>query len=219
MHRQAILACAALACGLLPLWANAQTGAALAESPPVADATAAAPAAVPPAACADCVIIPALTPVQLEMMATLGSKVSRTGDTFPIRLVTAIIVDSKEVIPAGTMGVGEVVHAKKSGGMGAAGELVLAARYLDIGGQHLRLRSLHIALAGHSKIDTTNGVALAGAATVPPLMLVGYFLSGGQATVPQGTVAFAKTADAFSLELPAQIPTAPVSSNLQGEKK
>ncbi|MET0587174.1 MAG: hypothetical protein ABWZ75_01520 [Novosphingobium sp.] len=71
---------------------------------------------------------PALTPVSIQILAALGSKVSKSGDTFPIRLAAPVIVDGTVAIPAGAEGMGEVVHAKKGGGIGAAGELVLAAR-------------------------------------------------------------------------------------------
>ena len=45
---------------------------------------------------------------------------------------------------------GEVVHAKKGGGSGAAGELVLAARYLDFEGSRVRLRSMRLDGNGES---------------------------------------------------------------------
>ena len=104
------------------------------------------PHSTPEEPCADCVTIPALTPIKIELLETLGSKVSTSGETFPFRLAGPVLIDGKVAIPAGTPGVGEVVHAKKSGGSGAAGELVLAARYLDVQGRRLRLRSLKSAL-------------------------------------------------------------------------
>jgi len=139
---------------------------------------------------------------------TLGSKISKTGDTFPIRLAEPILIDGREVIAAGTPGMGEVVHAKKSGGSGAAGELVLAARYLEVAGQRLHLRSLHVSPNGQSKINTVNTINTASAAVAPPLSLIGFFITGGQATVPQGTIADAKTAEAFTLTAPATAPAA-----------
>jgi hypothetical protein len=141
--------------------------------------------------------------VRLEVLTMLGSKVSKTGDTFPIRLATPIVVDGNEVIPSGTTGMGEVIHAKKSGGSGSAGELVLAARYLDVGGQRLRLRSLHLSPNGRTKINTVNTINVASAASPLPIGLIGFFISGGNSTVPQGTIADAKTAEAFVLPSPA----------------
>lgn len=144
--------------------------------------------------------MPALTPVKIELMATLGSKISTSGESFQIRLAQPILVEGKVAIPAGTPGAGEVVHAKKSGGGGAAGELVLAARYLDFAGRRLRLRSMNFAQNGRSNTDTANAVALAGAASPLPIGLVGFLITGRQITVPQGTIADAKTAEAFTVQ-------------------
>ncbi len=81
------------------------------------------------------------------------------------------------------------MHAKKAGGSGAAGELVLAARYLDVDGRHLELRSLRLVPEGNSKINTVNTMMVATAASPIPVSLVGFFINGGQAVVPQGTIA------------------------------
>jgi hypothetical protein len=61
--------------------------------------------------------VPSFTEVAVEILAELGSKTSIKGETFPIRLVNAIIVDGREIVPAGAEGVGEVIHAKGNGGM------------------------------------------------------------------------------------------------------
>jgi hypothetical protein len=161
----------------------------------------AAAASVTASAPCDCVTVAPLTVVSIEIQTDLGSKTSTTGELFPLRLAAPMIVGGKEVLAAGTPGQGEVVHAKKSGGMGAAGELVLAARFLDIGGRHLRLRSLRIAPSGQSKINTVNTVNAASAASPLPIGLIGFFISGGQATVPAGTIAEAKTAESFTIEM------------------
>jgi hypothetical protein len=155
--------------------------------------------------------LPALTPVSIEVLAALGSKTSKTGDTFPIRLAAPIMLDGKEAIPAGAAGLGEVVHAKKSGGMGAAGELVLAARYLEVGDRKLRLRSLRLVPQGKSAINRVGGFNAASAASPLPIGLIGFFIQGGQAAVPPGTIAEAKTAEAFVLE--ARAPASPAMPN------
>jgi hypothetical protein len=202
LHTRIFLASAAVACGLFPWCAAAQVAPA-----PVGQSAVDAGSATArgPEACADCLTIPALTPVKVEVLATLGSKTSKTGDTFPIRLAEPIVIDGMDAIPAGTTGMGEVVHAKKSGGSGAAGELVLAARYLDVGGERLRLRSMHLSPNGRSNIDTVQALNVASAAAMPALSLIGFFITGGQATVPKGTIADAKTAAAFTLASPVTV--------------
>lgn len=132
-------------------------------------------------------------------MAPLGSRASKTGDTFAIQLIDPIMVDGAVIVPAGVTGVGEVIHAKKAGGSGAPGELVLAARYLDVGGQRLKLRSLHFATSGKSKYATVERINMAAAVAAPVLSVVGLFMKGGETDVPPGAIAEAKTAEAMPI--------------------
>jgi hypothetical protein len=157
--------------------------------------------APPPAIAAP--TVPALTPVSIEILAPPGSKISKSGDSFPIRLAAPIVIGGKEVVPAGAPGVGEVIHAKKSGGMGTAGELVLAARYLEVDGRRLMLRSLNIAAAGQSSIHKVDAINAASAVSPLPIGLIGFFISGGQVNVAKGTIAPAKTRESFALAAPA----------------
>ena len=159
--------------------------------------------------CATCVTIPALTPVRVEILAPLGSKISKTGDMFPLRLAAPIALDGHVLVPGGTTGMGEVIHAKKGGGSGSAGELVLAVRYLDVGGRRLRLRSLHLASEGRSNIGTVNAINVGSAASPLPIGLIGFFITGGQATIAQGTIADARTAEPFAVEQPPPITPKP----------
>lgn len=161
--------------------------------------------------------MPALTPVSLEIATDLGSKTSKSGDSFPIRLAAPIMVEGTEAVAAGAEGMGEVVHAKESGGMGAAGELVLAARWLQVGERRLRLRSLKIVPEGQSRINTVNAINAGSAASPLPIGLIGYFISGGQAIVPKGTIADARTAEAFDLPR-AALPTGQTISTGEEEK-
>lgn len=149
------------------------------------------------------VTVPRLTPVLIELLATLSSETSATGDRFPLRLAEALVIDGETVIPAGTTGEGEVIHAKRKGGMGAAGELILTARFLDLGGQHIALRSLRVNGDGQSRIDTVNSLAVASAATIPLASLVGFFITGGAKTVNEGTIAAARTAEDVAVRLAA----------------
>lgn len=156
-------------------------------------AMAAAPASAAPRA------VPALTPVVLRIDAELGSKLSRPGQTFPVVLEKPVVVDGVELVKAGATGEGEVVWAKKAGMSGSAGELVLAARWLDVDGRHLRLRSLHLAPVGADAIGRVNGLAIATAASPIPVSMLGYFVTGQQAFVPRGTLAEARVAEPFLL--------------------
>lgn len=153
--------------------------------------------------------VPALTPVKLVIRTHLGSRISTSGESFPIVLAEPIVIDGVEVVPAGTEGTGEVVHARKSGGSGSAGELILAARYLQLGERRLRLRSMNFARAGEDATGSVNTAAIASAATVPLLGLFGFFVKGKSIDIPEGTQAMARTAEPFVLDPPAGAPAGP----------
>jgi hypothetical protein len=154
------------------------------------------------------VVIPALTPVVVELLADEGSNISKSGDTFPLRLAEPIRVNGVDLIPAGTQGMGEVIHAKKSGGSGSGGELILAANFLEVDGRHLPLRSLDLAATGANKYRTADSLGIAGAATVAPVALIGMLVKGKPITIPKGTIAAAKTATAFTLPAASSVPAA-----------
>lgn len=157
--------------------------------------------------------VPPLTPIRISIRTHLGSKISTSGQSFEFELAEPIRIDDTVMIPAGTRGVGEVVHAKKSGGSGASGELVLAARYLDLGERRLRLRSLRYAEAGKDAIGTVSTLNAASAASpIPGLALIGFFVKGKGIDLPEGTVLEAKTAEPYlAAPAPLPVPTAPAA--------
>lgn len=163
-------------------------------------------APVPP--CTSC--IPALTPIELVIDADLGSKISTTGQTFPLHLAAPLVIDGREMLPAGTAGQGEVVHAKKAGGGGASGELVLAARFLTVGDRTVRLRSMRTALAGADRMGTVNALNAVSAAALPVASFIGFAITGRNVVYPKGTVASAKIAEDFTIGLANEAPAVPV---------
>lgn len=156
-------------------------------------------AATPPPepACTAC--IPALLPVEIALDADLGSKISKTGDTFTFHLAKPIVIDGREIVAAGVSGQGEVIHAKKAGGSGAAGELVLAARFLVVGSQHLRLRSMRLTGKPADAIGKIDAFNAATVMSPVPVALVGFALTGRNSFFPKGTIAVAKTAEPFPI--------------------
>lgn len=129
--------------------------------------------------------------VLISVEGRVGSKISATGDIFPIRLARAIEVDGIEVVPAGLHGAGQVVHAKKGGMGGAPGELVLVARYLDYDGRRLELRSFRFADEGDEILNRgSDNEGLANVASVA--VGLGFLVNGGNTTIEPGTLAVAK---------------------------
>jgi hypothetical protein len=165
------------------------------QTPPEVAQTSAAPAdAVAPAPV--CCAIPALTVVDIEILATMNSQANHIGEKFPIRLAKPIVVDGKILVPAGATGSGDVVHAAKSRFGGKAGEMILAVRYLEHGGVRIPLRSLRAGVGqGQDNSSTAAAAAIAGGAVGGVLSM---FITGGEVNVPAGTMMTAKTsADAL----------------------
>ncbi len=170
---------------LFGLAVNVAMSAAIAQDAEPAASNVPAPAeAVSPNA----ITLPALTLVELEILAPLNSKTSKIGEMFPIRLAEPIMVDGKTIVPAGAIGQGEIIHAAKARAAGKAGEMILAARYIEHGGQKITLRSFKY---GTSTGKSNRGEAFAaGAIIAAPLTLL---IAGGNVDIPTGTLAHAKT--------------------------
>lgn len=167
MHRWLISAAVlALPCG------------ALAQDPPPASAPAEQVAVAGPVTAAK------NTLVTIALGEPLGSNTNKPGDKFVITLAEPLVIDGRVLLPAGTTGVGEVVHSAPSGLGGRSGELLLAARYLEADGVRIPLKGFQFAAVGR---DTTMG----------SLWALG-LVKGGQIIVPAGTRGTAKLAIDFT---------------------
>ena len=192
MRLQLVAASAAALAWIAPCAAQEAEGAA--EAPAAAaspqEAEAPAPTAEAPAACC---LVPKLTPVEVEIVDRVNSKLSKTGQRFAIRLAEPIVVDGRTLAPAGMEGEGEVVHAAKAGIGGKAGELILAARFLKAGTIEIPLRSLRYGRSqGNDKTGAVNTANMAAAAVLPIASVVGFLIAGGEVDIPAGTRAHAK---------------------------
>lgn len=178
-----------------------------AAPPVVAAAPAQAAAAKPPtspctspngAAALRCV--PALTQLIISLDAPISSRTAKTGESFTFSLAEPILLNGEIVVPAGAKGVGEVVHAKGTG-LGVGGELVLAARTLDVYGKPVRLRSMKFGVTGKDQQDLAFAVGVA-------VGLPALFIRGKHIDIPQGAIAGAKLAEDLILDAAAPVPQA-----------
>lgn len=148
--------------------------------------------------------LPALTPIVLTVDKALTSNTAVIGEEFDIELANPVAVGDRFIIPAGTKGRGFVIHASHSGLGGKPGELLLGARYLQLGDVRIPLRSMKV---GSPSGKDNTGVSMAVSAVTP----LGMFIGGGQARIATGMTATAKTAS--DIELPiallAPAPTRP----------
>jgi hypothetical protein len=133
------------------------------------------------------IVVPALTVVPIRIEEEISSSRHKPGDRFRIVVAENVKVGDAVVIPAGSAGEGEVIHAARPGAGGKAGELILAARYVRVGDIEVRLRSFALGVAGK---DRSEG-ALATSFVAGPFAM---FVKGGAVVVPPETVGMAKTA-------------------------
>lgn len=148
---------------------------------------------------APCCTLPKGHFVELEIVEPLTSRTNRHGDWFPIRLAEAITVDGVELVPVGATGMGQVVHGARSRLAGGPGELTLAVRYLEHGGQRIQLHRLRYFVPGRSNESLAFAVAV-----TPVIGPLAFFITGGEVRVPAGTRVRAEIAADVSLPPPTQ---------------
>ncbi|WP_109806098.1 hypothetical protein [Sphingosinithalassobacter portus] len=136
-----------------------------------------------------CCMLAANTIVEIEITQPVGSKISKTLDAFTFRVAEPVMVDGQIVIPMGAEGVGEVVHAAHAGFGGRAGELILAARYIELGPVHVPLRRFRY---GSSHGESHESTATLAALAVSPVL--GLLITGKEITLTPGTRAHASVA-------------------------
>ncbi|KRA59815.1 hypothetical protein ASD79_09735 [Caulobacter sp. Root655] len=127
------------------------------------------------------------TIVELEITQSVGSKISKRGDRFGIRLVEDLRLAGVVILAAGAEGEGEVTHAAPSKMGGGGGELMLAARFLDRDGVRVPLKAFKVGASGRNNSEASLVVAM----VAGPFAL---FIHGGEVLIPSGTVANAKLA-------------------------
>lgn len=153
------------------------------------------------------------TPIVIAIDKEMGSKISQAGEMFPIRLAQPVELDGAILLPAGIPGEGQVVHAKKAGMAGAAGELILAARYLDFAGRRIELRSFKFIEEGDEILSRGQNNADLAAATNTVIGPLGFFIGGGNTIIAPGTLATAKIKNDETFAVTAETPADPGMDN------
>lgn len=201
--RQARLPCLLLmACCALPA-ALAQSPSPAAMPQPAAPADAQAPGSIaaisPTSPATTCCALPDGTLVELAIGEPLTSKTAQRGQRFKLLLAEPLRVGDTVLLPAGTQGVGEVIHADPARAAGKPGELLLAARFLQGPAGEIKLRGMKLGGSGKDRGNAAMGVALG----LGPL---GFLVRGGQIEIPEGARAHAKLAG------PLQVPASPTAT-------
>lgn len=154
-------------------------------------------AGVPPvedSGTAHAILLPANTIVELEMVDPVSSKTNKPGDFFKLRVAEAIKVGDVVLVPAGTPAMGQVVHAQKASGGGKPGELILAARHIDLPQGQIMLHS-SFGAAGKDRTNASMAVSIA-------LGVMGLFVHGKNIDLPVGSALSARIATDTAVAIP-----------------
>ena len=143
--------------------------------------------------------LPAGTPVEVALVAPLSSSATRVGERFALRLAAPIVQDGVLVASEGAPGGGEVIDVAKAGRGGKQGKLNIAARFLDLNGQRVRIRGMTLIGSGQSQVDLATGMLI-----VPYGALAAVFIKGGDIEIPAGTRATVRLVE--DTDLPAAFP-------------
>jgi hypothetical protein len=155
-------------------------------------------AAQPPApAAATSIRIPAGTIVQVELTEALSSQTSQQGQLFGLRLAEPILVDGREIVAAGALGGGEVIDAHPRAFGGRQGRLILSGRFVEIGGQRVRVRGMQMTAAGSDRANAS--------------LWAGGFVQGGAVEIPIGARGTAILA--ADVDVPIEASTAATSNS------
>lgn len=158
-----------------------------------------------------CCRLAAGTVIDLEVGEPLDSATQQRGNHFLLRVASPVLVDDRVVIPAGTSVVGEIVHADHAHGGGQPGELILAARTVELGAQRVPLRGFRLGQPTTGG-DTTQAAMAASFALGP----FAQFIHGHEIHIPIHARGTAKLAQDTVLSAAADASPAPVSAPAGG---
>lgn len=167
------------------------------------------------------IVVPAGTALTVRVSQALGSKASKTGQTFLATLAQPVSAGGRPAIPAGSTVSGTVLNAKAKGKFKGAGELSLTLTSVSVRGQTYTIQTgpLDSTEKGKGKrtAATTGGGAAGGAligglagggkgAAIGALAGAGAGLIGGAATGNKQIEIPAESALTFQLSAPLTLP-------------
>lgn len=152
--------------------------------------------------------VKALTKVDLEFADAASSKTSKSGDIVRMRTSVDVLDDGGTIlIPKGSPATAEIIQASPGRMMGKAGELTLAARFIELGGRKIPLKRFAF---GRSSGKDNNSATFIATAVIG---LPGLLISGGNVDIAAGAPANAVVVSDTDLA-----ETAPANSLPQGRE-
>jgi len=129
------------------------------------------------------------TPIRLATDTEMSSQENRVGDRIDLRVLDAVSLNGRTVIPIGTRGVGEVTHVRKKGMWGKPGRLEFRPLFLLLGD-----RQVPISARSTTKEKGEKGTAGV-VASIVVLPLAGFFVTGTSARIPRGSTVEAELSE------------------------
>lgn len=129
------------------------------------------------------------TPIHLATDAEMNSNDNRVGDRIDLRVLDAVALNGRTVIPIGTRGVGEITLLRKKGMWGKSGRIEFRPLYLVLGDRQVPIstRSLN-----KEKGETGTAGVVASIVVFP---LAGFFVTGTSARIPRGSTVEAELSE------------------------
>ena len=123
------------------------------------------------------IVIPAETPITVRTQNSLSSGKNQSGDTFTATVAKPIVVDGKEVVPAGAQAEGTVTQATAKGKIKGAASLRLELTRLTIKGASYPIQT---SMAGFSEKGKGKRTAVATGGGAALGALIGGLAGGGK---------------------------------------
>ena len=133
----------------------------------------------------DPLVVPAGTAIHVRLDHSLATNQNGFGESFAATVVSPVIVNGKEVIPAGSKAQGVVVDSRPSGRLKGRAYMALALSTVDVGGANYEV---HTSTVGRSSGDhKKRNIALIGGGGGGGA-LIGALAAGGKGALIGGPV-------------------------------
>lgn len=141
-------------------------------------------------------VLPANTPITLRVNQeiTTKGKTWNEGDNFQLTVAQDIFLHGYIVIPKGSRGVGRITFLTSKGAFGKSGKMDLELEYIEVNGRR-------IDVDGKFRQEGEGNTVATGAAVLA-VGLLGGFVTGKSAVIPQGRELTATLQDDLAVTLP-----------------
>jgi len=139
------------------------------------------------------VLIPSGTLVPIRFLSTLNSKNNKTGETFDFQISENVFLDNKLVIPANSIGLGEITKAKKATLLSRSGKLEIELKIVStLDGTSLDLILGEKAEEENKRLYVAVGAGILGLIILssPVGLVLGALVPGKNVKIEEGTEMF-----------------------------